>query len=210
VSRSYIFDLGQVLLTWDPHLLFGQCVASASEREWIFANIFNDTWRDRSDIYVTVKDNVDILAARNPAYADIIRKWDSDFFTMMPGPIKENWRIVRALQRRRRKVFALANFAADKYAEAQTRFSELRTLDGVLISAEARYRKPEPGIYRSACEKFALAASEAVFIDDSVDNVMAARAVGMTAVLYTDHRELLEFIQRNGEPGIASECGNVV
>jgi 2-haloacid dehalogenase len=202
--------LGQVLLAWDPQLLFGQCVASTAEREWLFANIFDNKWRDRSDIYVTVKDNVEILAARNPTHADIIRKWDRDFFTMMPGPIKENWRIVKALQRRRRKVFALANFAADKYVEARARFGELCTLDGVLISAEARYRKPEPGIYRCACKKFAIPPSETVFIDDSVDNVMAAREVGMTAVLYTDHSELLEFIQRNGEPGIASECSDVL
>jgi 2-haloacid dehalogenase len=195
VKRNYVFDLGQVLLIWNPYLLYDRCVESVKEREWLFTHIFDTTWRDRSDIYITVRDNVEILATRNPDHATLIRKWDTDFFTMMPGLIQENWRIVRELQRRGHKVFGLSNFAIDKYTAARARFPELGTLDDILVSAEAKFRKPERGIYKCACERFGIGASDTVFIDELDENVFAARAFGMTGITYTSHELLLSSIE---------------
>jgi 2-haloacid dehalogenase len=194
-KRNYVFDLGQVLLIWDPYLLYDKCVGSIQEREWLFTHIFDGTWRDRSDFYVTVRENVDILATRIPDHAALIRKWDTDFFTMMPGLIQDNWRIVRELQRRGHKVFGLSNFAIDKYAAARIRFPELGTLDDILVSAEAKFRKPERGIYKCACERFAISPADTVFIDEHCENVLAAQEFGMSGITYTSHEELLSSIE---------------
>jgi FMN phosphatase YigB (HAD superfamily) len=195
MPKDYFFDLGQVPLTWDPYLLYDKLFETTRERDWFFRNILNSEWRDRSDIYVTVRENVEIHAERNPVYAGLIRKWDTHFFTMMPNLIHSNWEIVRALQMRNRRVFGLANFARDKFAAALARFPELSSLDGCVISSEARFRKPERGIYEFACRKYGVSPREAAFVDDDTENVAAARDAGMTAILYSDQLQLVTAVE---------------
>lgn len=192
---NYIFDLGQVLVAWDPYSYFGRYFEDRRETDWLFENLFTSEWRDRSDIYVTVEENVRILALRNPLHADLIDQWNRDFFSIMHGLNEENWSTVELLQQGGRKVYGLANFARDKYAEALQKFPQLKTLDGIVVSSQVGFRKPEHGIYMRACGIFGIEAAESVFIDDSIANVAAARECGMIGYLYTCPKKLRSYVE---------------
>jgi len=196
IKENYIFDFGGVLLKWDPEQYFRNVVGGIEKQKWLFENIFTPEWRDRSDIYITVEKNVHILSKRHPEHSENIKLWNDDFFEIMNEIIAENWDIVRHIKNNGGKVFGLANFASDKYKQALERFPELGELDGILVSSEAYFCKPEPKIYIEALKKFGISSQSTVFIDDSKDNIQIASELGIMSHHYTSSDELRSFIQQ--------------
>ena len=193
---DYIFDLGEVLLTWNPEAHFRKFLTSNDETEELFSRFFTPEWRNRSDIYVTVSQNVSILCRRYPKWAHILKRWDTDFFEIMRDVIPENFNLIKQLKDEGHRVFGLANFSTDKWGLAQQRFPELRLLDDIVVSSDVAFRKPERKIFEIALERWGTTPNQCVFIDDSMENCQTAALLGILSHPYKSHEELRSFLHR--------------
>ena len=191
---NIVFDIGQVLLIWDPLLLYQTLIPDDNERNYWFTHIFSASWRERSDYELTVNENCQQLVEVHPDKQDIIMKWDSEFFTMMPGLVSGAADLVEDIQRKGHKVFAIANFSSDKYTEAKTRFPILSNLDGMLVSSDAFVRKPQPEIYNIFLNKYELNSSECIFVDDDAHNVHVAIATDMMGIVFSSTQEIRKIL----------------
>lgn len=182
---NVVFDIGQVLLVWDPQLLYNQLIPQEAERKAFFEDVLDWSWRDRSDFSMTVQKNCELGAIEHPEHAPLIMAWTERFFEMMPGPVPGAFSVTAELQARGHRVFSIANFASDKYSAARVRFPFLNCLDGMLVSSEVNLKKPDPKIYRAFLRKFDLHAEDCIFIDDDPQNVAGAEQVGMAGICHS-------------------------
>lgn len=177
-----VFDVGNVLIRWDPRFLYREVFAGDEERmEWFLDNVCTHDWNLEMDRGVPYAEQVTSLIARHPEWASQIRAFDERWHEMVPHAIEENVALLETLLSRE-PVYAITNFSREKWAEARERFPVLQRFEGVVVSAHERLVKPDPAIYEVLLERYRLPAGECVFIDDSPANVEGARAVGMRAI----------------------------
>jgi 2-haloacid dehalogenase len=181
-----IFDLGGVLIEWDPrHLyrkLFGGDDAAMEE---FLAAVCTHEWNRRQDAGRSFAEGARLLKARHPGKAELIDAYRARFDEMMPGPIEGSVAILAELRRRGTPLYALSNFSAETYPSTFARFEFLRWFRGIVISGKVRAIKPEPEIYRALIETYAIDPQRAVFIDDVAVNAEAATAFGIHAIHFT-------------------------
>jgi len=181
-----IFDLGGVLIDWNPRYLYRKLFGDdEAAMEEFLATVCTPEWNRRQDAGRPVAEAARELKAAHPDCAELIDAYYGRFDEMMPGPIADTVAIVAELRERGTPLYALTNFSAETYAPAFARFEFLRWFRGVLVSGEAGVIKPDPAIYRLLVERFAIDPAEAVFIDDVKANADAAGSVGILGIHYT-------------------------
>lgn len=195
-----VFDVGNVLLRWDPRNLYRKLFPDESRMEWFLAEVCSPAWNLEQDRGRTFERAVTELLPRYPEWADAIRAFDARWQEMIPGAIEENVDVLRRLRANRVPVYAITNFSREKYAESRERFGFLAEFDGVVVSAHEGLVKPDPAIYRVFLDRYGLAAADCVFIDDSAANAEGARRVGMHAVHYVEPMDLAAELRRLGLP----------
>jgi len=188
LSRSIVvFDLGGVLIDWNPRHLYRRLFAGdEAAMEEFLATICTQAWNEGQDAGRSFAAAAALLKAEHPGKADLIDAWFAGFDEMMAGPIAGTVEILAELRARRVTLYGLTNFSAETYPLALRRFDFLRWFRGILVSGEVGIIKPDPGIYRLLCERFAIAPAEAVYIDDNKRNAAAATALGMHGIHFTD------------------------
>lgn len=180
---TLVFDVGNILLRWDPRFLYRDMFAGDEERmEWFLANICTNAWNLEMDRGAVYADHVAALVARHPDWETEIRAFDTRWHDMVPGLIEENVALFERALATGEPVYAITNFSREKWAESLERFPVLTRFAGVVVSAHERLLKPDPAIYRALLDRYGLVAGDCLFIDDSEKNVLGARAVGMRAL----------------------------
>lgn len=180
--KIVIFDIGQVLIEWDPRHLYRDLFDGYEDlMEDFLDNVCSPAWNLEQDRGRPWADAVAQLTAEHPDCAELIRSYDELWEQMVPGPIPGTPEILAELKAREVPVYAITNFSADKFALSQKRFDFLNGFDGIVVSGIERVVKPDPKIYRILLDRYGLDAADCLFIDDNPDNVESARAVGMTA-----------------------------
>jgi 2-haloacid dehalogenase len=187
-SRSIVvFDLGGVLIDWNPRHLYRRLFAGdEAAMEEFLATICTQAWNEGQDAGRSFAAAAALLKAEHPGKADLIDAWFAGFDEMMAGPIAGTVEILGELRTRRVALYGLTNFSAETYPLAVRRFDFLRWFRGVLVSGEVGMIKPDPEIYRLLCERFAILPADAVYIDDNERNAAAATALGMHGIHFTD------------------------
>jgi HAD superfamily hydrolase (TIGR01509 family) len=192
---SYVFDLGNVLIRWDPRNLYRKIFGGDAEgMEWFLANVCTQSWNEQHDAGRAIAEGVAELVGRHPQHEVHIRTYYSRWEEMLGGSIDENVAVLQELKGRGTPVYALSNWSAETFPIAEGRFPFLRLFDGIVLSGRERLIKPDPRIYRTLLDRYGLEARRTVFIDDSKTNVAAAAALGIVAVhceLGSDLRTLL-------------------
>ncbi len=178
---NIIFDIGNVLLRWDPRFLYRKIFADEAEMEWFLSHVCNSEWNLEQDRGRSFGEAVRELTIRHPAHAEAIAAYDARWPETLPHAIEESVAILEELQARGTALFAVTNFNGEKFRETQARFSFLAHFRDVVVSGDEGLVKPDPAIYRLLMERNSLAASQCLFIDDSEANVRGARAIGMQA-----------------------------
>ncbi|MBP2230721.1 2-haloacid dehalogenase [Azospirillum agricola] len=177
-----VFDIGQVLIEWDPRHLYRELFDGYEDlMEDFLDTVCTPAWNLEQDRGRPWADAVALLTAERPDCAELIRAYDEQWERMVPGPIPGTPEILAALKDRGVPVYAITNFSADKFVLACRRFDFLNGFDGIIVSGTERLVKPDPAIFRLLLDRYGLDAKECFFIDDSAANVETARAVGMTA-----------------------------
>ena len=182
-----VFDIGGVLIDWNPRYLYRKLFAEdTTAMEEFLDAVCTPDWNLQQDAGRPWKEAVDDLSARYPEKAELIAAYDLNWDEMVSGPIPGTADLLWELKRRGTPVYCITNFSVDKLNRARERFEELNAFDGIVISGEVRLLKPDAAIYRRLLDQHDLRAEDTLFIDDVEHNVEGARAVGMHAVRFTD------------------------
>jgi 2-haloacid dehalogenase len=196
--HTIIFDLGNVLIRWDPRNLYRKLFGSDVDgMEWFLKNVCNAAWNEQLDAGVTFAEAVQERIALFPNHESLIRAYHERWFETLGEPIQENVAVLADLRERGYKVYALTNWSAETFPVAQERYPFLKWFEGVVVSGEERLIKPDPRIYQRLLERYQLTAKNSIFIDDTLRNVEAARHLSITAVHYTDVVNLRQELRSN-------------
>jgi 2-haloacid dehalogenase len=182
-----VFDIGGVLIDWNPRYLYRKLFAEDTTAMEEFLNsVCTPDWNLQQDAGRPWKEAIDDLSARYPEKAELIAAYDLNWDEMVSGPIPGTADLLWELKRRGTPVYCITNFSVDKLNRARERFEELNAFDGIVISGEVRLLKPDAAIYRRLLNQHDLRAEDTLFIDDVEHNVEGARAVGMHAIRFVD------------------------
>ena len=193
-----VFDIGQVLIHWDPSLPYQRLIPDAGERDWFFANVCTHEWNMEQDRGRAWPDAEAVLIERFPDHEVHIRAFRQHWHEMVPHAYDDSVAILEGLIEQGRDVTMLTNFAADTFKEARKRFPFLNRPRGVTVSGEVELIKPDVAIYQRHTNDFGLAPANTLFIDDVAANVEGARAAGWNAVRFVDAETLRADLAAHG------------
>lgn len=185
-----VFDIGNVLIRWDPRNLFRRLIPDEEEMERFLAEVCTDDWNLEQDRGRSWAEAVAERVALHPDKADLIRAYDTGWHEMVPGSVEGTADVLLELEAAGVPLYAITNFSAEKYVEAVARFPILSRFRDTVVSAHEGLLKPDPAIYRRLFERTGIDPATAVFIDDSAKNVAGAEAVGMRAIRFVDAADL--------------------
>jgi len=181
-----VFDVGNVLIEWDPDHLYRKLISDPVERALFLSDICTPAWNLEQDRGRSWADAVAERVALFPQHAALIRAFDERWPEMVPGEVPGSVALLESLRMADVPLYAITNFSAEKFVLARARFAFLNGFRDVVISAEERLLKPDPAIYHALLERNGLTAAQCLFIDDSEKNVRGAEAVGMHAHHFRD------------------------
>jgi 2-haloacid dehalogenase len=186
-----VFDLGGVLIEWDPRHLYRQLFPGDEEAmERFLAEICTYEWNARQDVGGTWDDAVRELTAQHPEWASFIAAYHERWDEMVPGAVPGTPEVLRELRDADMRLLALSNWSVDKFVLTRPRFAFLEWFEAIMISGDMGMAKPDPAIFRECIARFSLEPGRTVFIDDSPANVEAARAHGWRAILFESATQL--------------------
>lgn len=197
---NVVFDVGQVLLKWDPRLVYTDHFDSMEAIDLFLDEIGFNAWNVEQDRGRTWADAVAAGKAKYPHYADMIEKFDSDWHLSVPGVIQGSVEVLEDLRAAGEPLYAITNFSAEKWAECTERFEFLTRFRDVVVSAHERMIKPDPAIFELFLERNGLEADDCVFIDDSPANIASAESLGFDAIPFTTPYALGAKLRQRGFP----------
>ena len=187
-----VFDLGGVLIDWDPRHLYRKLLADEAAMEHFLATVCTHEWNRRQDAGRSFAEGVRLLKAEHPDKAELIDAYCARFDEMIAGPIAGTVEILAELRARGSLLYGLTNWSAETYAPARERFAFLQWFRGILVSGDVGVIKPDPQIFKLLIERFDIDPQRAVYIDDVEANVAASRPFGIHAIHFTTPTALRE------------------
>lgn len=198
MPQTVIFDLGGVLIDWDPRHLYRKLFDDEAEMEFFLATICTPDWNEQQDAGRPVSEAVAELAAQWPQQADLIKAFYDRWTEMVGGPIEETVAVLAALRERGTPLYALTNWSAETFPYVEHRYDFLTWFKGIVVSGRERMKKPDPRIYHLLLDRYGLAAPDTVFIDDNTANIAAAQGVGLQAIPFTSAAALRRDLEALG------------
>ncbi len=197
-SPTVVFDVGNVLLRWDPRLVYRELIPEPERLDWFMQNVCTAAWNIEQDRGRSWADAVALLVSQHPEWEREIRAYDERWHESIPGIVEDSVAVLTELKGRGDKVYAITNFSREKWAECLIRFPFLQSFDGVIVSAHERLIKPDPAIFELLMQRYDLAAGDCIFVDDSARNVAAAGALGMQTVHFIEPIDLRSALRERG------------
>lgn len=195
---TVVFDVGNVLLRWDPRNLYRTIFDDEAEMEWFLSTICTGQWNQEQDRGRDWEEAVALLVKDYPDHETSIRAFHDRWEETVSGAIEENVALLDRLREAGVPNYCITNFSSPKFSLAQQRFPFLAAFDGIIVSGDERLLKPEPEIYRLLLDRYGLQARDCLFIDDSHANVDGARAVGMHAIHFVEPMDLAAELRAHG------------
>jgi len=190
--ENIIFDLGGVLLDWNPEYLYSKIFDQDQKKmDWFLQNICTNEWNMEQDAGRSFKEGTELLLNQYPQYETWIRAFFDRWEEMLKGKIDDTVLILNKLNAlNEKKLYALTNWSAETFPLATARFSFLKIFKGIVVSGVENTRKPFPKIYEILLNRYQLKADKCLFIDDNQDNIDAALRMGMAAIHFKDSNQL--------------------
>ena len=189
---TIIFDLGGVLIDWNPKHLYRKIFRTENAVDYFLNNITTHDWNEMQDGGRPISVATQLLISQYPEYTPEIEayygRWEED---MLGGPISGTIDILKQfIDNNFYKVYALTNWSAETFPIAKKKFDFLNWFDGILVSGEEKLKKPDPKIYQRMLDKFDLDQHQMVFIDDSFRNIKSAEEFGIKSILFQNPEAL--------------------
>ncbi len=193
-----VFDIGNVIVRWDPRTLYRDIFPDGEERDWFLANVCTTDWHLAHDRGVTFADNRAPLLARFPEHATAILAWEQRWSEMFSGVIPETQVAIEALAARGAPMFGLTNMSHETDLATFAMSPAFRHLKDIVVSARVGLMKPDPAIFRLSAQRAGMAPQDLLFIDDSRRNIDAAAAVGFDTHHFDDPADLWPALEARG------------
>jgi 2-haloacid dehalogenase len=193
---AVVFDLGGVLVDWNPRYLYRKLIEDEAAVERFLAEVCTPEWNLKQDAGRPFAEAVEELIVQYPDQHELIRAYHLRWEETVGGPIAGTVEILAELKRAGYTVAALSNWSAETFPVARRRFDFLNWFDVTVISGEVKMVKPDPRIFELLLERLGRRAEECVYIDDVEANVRAARELGFRAIHFTSPDRLREELKR--------------
>ena len=189
---TIIFDLGNVLIKWDPRNLYRKIFTSDVAMEHFLKEVCTPDWNEQQDAGRSLKDATQLLLDKHPDYEIEIKAFYGRWTEMLGGSIEGTVKILRQFcDDERYRVYALTNWSTETFPIAIKQFDFLQWFEGILVSGEVKLKKPDPRIYQMMLDNYQIKAENAVFIDDSLRNVAGANALGIHGIHFKSPEQLM-------------------
>jgi 2-haloacid dehalogenase len=190
--NTIIFDLGGVLIDWNPEYVFNETYFDSMEkRDYFLTHICSSDWNERQDEGRSIVEATEELIKEFPEWETAIRDFYGRWTDMLNGPITATVEILRQLKESGNyKLYALTNWQAGLFEIALVRYNFLHWFDGRVVSGEEKMRKPFPEFYQLLLKRYNVKAEEVLFIDDNLRNIKAAEALGIRSIYFESPEKL--------------------
>ena len=197
---NIVFDLGGVLIDWNPDYVFRKVFNNDEEKmRWFYQNICTPDWNERQDAGRTLAEATEELVKKFPDQAENIHAYYGRWEEMLGGPINGTVEILKKLkQNKSLKLYALTNWSHETFPVALKRYDFLHWFDGRLVSGEEKTRKPFKKIYELLIEKFQLDPSRSIFTDDNPRNLHPAADLGFHTIHFQSPQQFEEELKKVG------------
>ncbi len=201
--NTLVFDLGGVLIDWNPDYLYKNIFPNEEERRWFLSTICTPDWNEEQDGGRSLQEGTELLVKKFPEHEVSIRAYYDRWKEMLGGPIHETVEIFRELKfHTELKLYALTNWSAETFPVALELYDFLHWFDGRLVSGEEKVRKPLPEIYQLLVQRFDIQPEKAIYVDDNLRNVLPARELGFHGIHFKSPQQ---FRSELVEAGVLSQ-----
>ena len=195
---TVVFDLGGVLIDWDPRHLYRQLFDDPDEMESFLAEVTTAEWNAHQDAGRPWAEAVEMLVAEHPEKRELIEAFHRRWPEMLAGEIPGSVAVLADLRAAGVRLVALSNWSAEMFPVALERFDFLAWFEGIVISGDVGVNKPDRRIFEHLAQRFGVAPQQTVFVDDSAANIDTARELGFCALQFTDATALRQAFVRLG------------
>jgi 2-haloacid dehalogenase len=193
-----VFDVGGVLLDWNPRHLYRKLIADEAEMERFLAEVCSPSWHAPHDRGISTAASCAELADRYPEFSKLIWAWSRRSEEMIAGVDAGSVEVLRAVKETELSCYALTNMEAETYPLRLERFPFLGWFDGTVVSGREGVAKPEPRIFTRLLDRFGLTAKTTLMIDDAEENVDAASTLGMQTIRFSSSHQLRTSLEATG------------
>lgn len=203
---TVVFDLGGVLIDWNPRYLYRQLFEDEAEMEHFLTHVCSGPWNEQQDAGRSWHEAVTTLSREHPQHASLIEAYWHRWEETLGDALHETVELLATLKRRGVRLYALTNWSGETFPVARRRFEFLKWFEGIVVSGDEGLIKPDPAIFQRLLERHAIDPARALYIDDARRNVDAAEKLGMHAFWFRDavalreHLTNLHLIERDEVP----------
>lgn len=192
--KNIIFDLGGVLIDWNPKYVYRQIFETEEEIDWFLENITTYEWNVEQDAGRTLDEATQILLERHPKWEKEIRAYYGRWEEMLGGPIEETVKLLEYLiSLKNYRILALTNWSHETFPVAIERYGYfLNLFEGILVSGVEKMKKPDHEIYNLMLSRYDLNPEESLFIDDSAKNIKGAEECGIKGIICKNPQQVKE------------------
>ena len=197
--NNIIFDLGGVLIDWNPEYMYKKLITDQERRNWFLNTVCTSSWNEQQDAGRLIQDANKELLETYPDYKEWIIAYYERWEEMLSGPISGTVDVFKEIKENNKyKVYALTNWSAETFPRALQLFDFLHWFDGRVVSGEEMTRKPFRDIYEIILSRFNLEPEKTLFIDDNFKNILAAQELGIHCIHFQSPEQLKEkLLQEN-------------
>jgi 2-haloacid dehalogenase len=189
--KNIVFDLGGVLVDWNPRYLYQKIFGTSEEVDWFLANICTHEWNAQQDAGRTMEEATEMLIERHPEYTDEITAYYDRWTEMFSGHIEGTVQILSQLRSKGDyRLLALTNWSGETFPAARRLFEFLHWFEGIVVSGDEKLIKPDPRIYQVLFNRYEIKPHQSVFIDDTLPNVEKAGDLGMHGIHFSSPGQL--------------------
>ncbi len=200
--EAVVFDLGGVLIDWDPRYLYRKLFASDEAMELFLYEVCNGAWNEKQDAGRKLSEATETLIVEHPDKADLIRAYYDRWPEMLAGSLPQTVAVLADLKEAGIPLFSLTNWSAETFPIALKRFDFLSWFDDIVVSGAEGVIKPDRRCFNILFERSGLPAASLVFVDDRMDNVAEARNAGLEALQFTTADQLRQDLRALGLPRV--------
>ncbi|RPJ56764.1 MAG: HAD family phosphatase [Acidobacteria bacterium] len=195
---ALIFDFGNVLVAWDPWLLYSKLLKDREALDAFLAEVRFFEWNLEQDKGRPFQEGIKELCTLFPHRSDLIQAYDERWEESIGGPIEESVSILRQLKHAGYRLYGLSNWSAEKFNLIRHRYPFFNWFDDIVLSGEVGLVKPDPRVYELMLEKIGKPASACLFIDDARHNVEVADRLGFQTIHFTSPEQLRVELEKRG------------
>ncbi|MBU3822977.1 HAD family phosphatase [Flavobacteriaceae bacterium XHP0103] len=194
---TIIFDLGGVLIDWNPRYVYRDVFNGDTQKvDWFLENICTHDWNENQDAGYPLVQATQDLVEQFPDYESEIKAFYGRWEEMLGGAINETVQILdKLINSKKYKVVALTNWSHETFPIAQARYDFLQWFEGIIVSGEEKTRKPFEDIYHLTLNRFGINPEKSIFIDDNLRNIEAANALGINGIHFKGAEALKETLK---------------